>query len=185
MVKYVLIDGKESFCMFEFNIIIDKDIIIALNKFHFFKKINPIFLLMFGMFNLILLLLLEMDKFAYAGLLAGSYVFLIIFYIIMIIAIKSVYKKPGSNIGGKMYFRLDEEIVYDKSESKDLTSIVEAKWSYIFAAYETRNYFILYNTVVTAFTLPKRCLTTGDPLELRKLLSAKLGPKFVITKFKI
>ena len=59
-----------------------------------------------------------------------------------------------------------------RSESNELG------YDVFYRAYETRNYFFLYVNPVSAFILPKRCITTGGADALAALLAEKLGARF-------
>lgn len=72
----------------------------------------------------------------------------------------------------------DEKITVKQSLNDVFSSVVEAKYSYLYKVIETDENYILYISKQLCHVADKRSITSGTLQELNSLLRNKLGDKF-------
>jgi len=173
--------------MFEFSTKLGKDELMALNKFHSFKKNRKfiaIFCAVFIFIGLMMFLTAETQEdkvFAIiygAGFALGFPIFLNIFMRIMVkISLKSSSFISDEN---KNYFKFDDEEIFHTSEKTDMKSTMTAKWNLVFKAFETKTHYYIYISNMQAYIIPKNSIITGDYEVFSAFLKEKLGKKFIV-----
>lgn len=105
-------------------------------------------------------------------------VFIIVYVLTMYMIIHSSAKKSCQSAINKdnvnrYYFYQDRMVNIDNNMNMTVT------YDKLFEAHETKDYFYIFIENNRAFVIPKKCFTFNTPEEMRKLLTIKLGARFV------
>lgn len=157
---------------FELNVPMDKKHIIDYNNFGYRIKNRKIFLLN-AVTGAVCILL---------GALAGSS-FTVILGVLCIalpyISLRSASVRSLENaycMGNGDNYRFYADYFADRSNF----SLEVMPYELVAEAFETEDYFFIFQTSNKAYIIPKYCFIYGDPLSFRAMLSEKLGSRFHI-----
>lgn len=152
------------------------------NRFHVFKK-NKWVVIIFSVVFVLLGLLLTLDGdeggiiFIVTGLLFP------VFMLLFVSLISKLHLKSNKMFADlkNIYFRFNDETIFNEVKSTDLTTTNEFKWSKIYRIYETGDSIYIYISNMQAFIIKKSDLINGSVENLRNLISSKASEY----KFKI
>ncbi|OEF98812.1 hypothetical protein BHF71_10825 [Vulcanibacillus modesticaldus] len=164
---------------------LDKHELLNLNKFHLFRKNVWLFLIPMFVFIVIgvLMIIFAEDN---GDRIFGT-IFLVVFgigyplisYIIMKLLVwfhlRSMKLVSNETLN---YFKIDNEILFNRMEKTDMISIFEVRWNLVYKAYETQTHFFIYISNMQAFIIPKNGIFNGTSDELREMLKNSIGKKF-------
>lgn len=152
----------------------DTSTYLKFNRYHLFRKNTWLVLLPAVIFLLLgLLQITEGDAGGIIFIIAGIIFPLIV---LLILPVSSRMHLKSDKIFSSMknvYFRFNDETVYNEVKSPDLTNTTEFKWNKVYRIYESEDCFYIYISSRQVYIVPKVDIINGTAEDLRNLIKIK------------